>query len=173
MSKIKMKDSKILVTYFSVFPAEEKFTEQIAKIIAQKTNGALIEIQCEKTYPEKPEEYPKIEKIVHQEIKDDIRPGIKNDIPIKEYDTIFVGYPIWHYTLPQVMLTFFDKYDFSGKTIIPFNTHEGSEDSGTWEMIQKLEPDAEVLKGLAIRGFDVEKGQEQTVEKWLNELPIV
>ena len=167
-----MKYSKILVTYFSVFPAKDKFTEQIAKIIARKTGGELVEIQCEKKYPEKPEEYPEIEKIVHQEIKDDIRPGIKNNIPIAEYDIIFVGYPIWHYTLPQVMLTFFEKYDFSGKIIIPFNTHEGSGSSGTWEMIQKLDPDAKVLRGLSIRGFDVEKGQDQTVENWLNELNI-
>lgn len=164
---------KILITYFSVFPAKDKFTEQIAKIIAAKTGGTLAKIECEKKYPTEPDEYPLIEKIVHQELREDIRPGIKNKIPVEDYDTIFVGYPIWHYTLPQVMLTFFDQYDFSGKTIIPFNTHEGSGDSGTWTLIQKLAPDAAVKQGLAIRGFDVEKGQEDTVEHWLHQLELL
>ena len=93
-----------------------------------------------------------------------------NDIPVDDYDVIFVGYPIWCYTLPQVMFTLFDKYDFSGKVIIPFNTHEGSRDCGTYKIIQKLEPNAKVLEGLAIRGFDMEKNQDAVIEKWLNGL---
>lgn len=68
------------------------------------------------------------------------------------------------------MFTLFDQYDFSGKTIIPFNTHEGSGDGGTYETIKKLEPNAKVLNGLAIRGFDMEKNQDAVIEKWLKKL---
>lgn len=165
-----MKDQKILITYFSVFPAKDKFTEKFAKVIADKTGGSLVEIQCATKYPKEPDQYPEIEKIAYQERDSDARPAIVNEIPIADADVIFVGYPIWCYTLPQVMFTLFDKYDFSGKTIIPFNTHEGSGDGGTYETIKKLEPDAKVLNGLAIRGFDMEKNQDAVIEKWLKKL---
>lgn len=51
------------------------------------------------------------------------------------YDVVFVGYPIWWYTLPMPIYTFFDKYDFDNKIIVPFNTHEGSGDGGTYSTI--------------------------------------
>lgn len=165
-----MKNPKILITYFSVFPAKDKFTEKFAKVIADKTGGRLVEIQCATKYPQEPSEYPEIERIAYQERDNDARPAIMNEIPIVDADVIFVGYPIWCYTLPQVMFTLFDQYDFSGKTIIPFNTHEGSSDGGTYETIKKLEPRAKVLNGLAIRGFDMEKDQSAVIEKWLKEL---
>lgn len=152
-----MKSSKILITYFSVFPAKDKFTEKFAKIIADKTDGRLVEIQCATKYPEEPADYHEIEEMAFRERETNARPAIKNEIPIADYDVIFVGYPIWCYTLPQVMFTLFDQYDFAGKTIIPFNTHEGSGDGGTYKTIAELEPDAKILKGLAIRGFDMEK----------------
>lgn len=98
------------------------------------------------------------------------RPAITNEIPIADYDVIFVGYPIWCYTLPQVMFTLFDRYDFAGKTIIPFNTHEGSGAGGTYKTIAELEPDAKMLKGLAIRGFDMEKDQSEVIGKCLKGL---
>ena len=165
-----MEDSKILITYFSVFPAKDKFTEKFAKVIADKTGGKLVEIQCATKYPTEPSEYPKIEKQAYQERDSNARPAILNEIPIADADVIFVGYPIWCYTLPQVMFTLFEQYDFSGKTIIPFNTHEGSGDGGTYETIRKLEPNAKVLNGLAIRGFDMEKDQSAIIEKWLKKL---
>lgn len=56
------------------------------------------------------------------------------------------------------------------KTIIPFNTHEGSRDSGTYDDIQELEPNATVLEGLPIRGGDMQEDQTQTISEWLNEL---
>lgn len=165
-----MSASKILITYFSVFPAKDKFTERLAKQIAEKTGGDLVEIECATQYPKLPEEYPQIEKIAYEEQRADARPAIRNAIPVADYDTIFVGYPIWCYTLPQVMFTFFDKYDFTGKTIVPFNTHEGSEDGGTWRTIQKLEPNATVLPGLAVRDSEVAKLPAEKLEQWLSKI---
>ena len=72
--------------------------------------------------------------------------------------------------MPMPMYTFFDTYDFSGKTIVPFNTHEGSGDGGTYEDIKELEPDAIVLEGLPIRGGDMEQDQGGKVDNWLKEL---
>ena len=105
------------------------------------------------------------------EANSDARPEFKDlDINIDDYDTIFVGYPIWWYQMPMIMYTFFDEYDLSGKTIVPFNTHEGSGDSGTYSDIQDLEPDATILDGLAIRGGDMEGDQTETVRNWLEDL---
>ena len=89
----------------------------------------------------------------------------------ESYDTIFIGYPIWWYELPMIMQTFFDTYDLSGKTIIPFNTHEGSGDSGTYDQIKTEEPNATVLEGLPIRGGDIENSDSKDkVTEWLTGL---
>ena len=98
--------------------------------------------------------------------------GFFSHVNVADYDVIFVGYPIWWYTLPQIMFTFFDKYDFSGKTIIPFNTHEGSDDCRTYETIKELEPDATVLKGFPIRGFDMAKVQTKVIADWIQGLAL-
>ena len=71
--------------------------------------------------------------------------------------------------MPMMMYTFFETYDFAGKTIIPFNTHEGSGDSGTYDTIKELEPQATVLEGLAIRGGKI-TGAESEVNEWLKGL---
>ena len=74
--------------------------------------------------------------------------------------------------MPMAMYTLFDNYDFADKTIILFNTHEGSGSSGTYEDIQKLEPKAKVLEGLPIRGGDMVSDQSSKVDSWLNKLGI-
>lgn len=89
-----------------------------------------------------------------------------------EYDTVFVGYPIWWYDMPQMMYSFFDEYDFSGKTIIPFNSHGGSGFSGSVQEIAELEPDAIVrTDGLTI-SRTVMVNSENTIVSWLETLGI-
>ena len=89
---------------------------------------------------------------------------------LDQYDTIFVGYPTWWYDMPQVMYSFFDEYDFSGKTIIPFNSHGGSGFSGSVQKIAELEPNATVrTDGLTIsRG--VVANSENTIVNWLDDI---
>ena len=102
-----------------------------------------------------------------------MRPAIRNDINIADYDTIFIGYPMWWYTFPMIIYTLFDKYDFSGKTIIPFNTHMGSQDGGTYDTIRELEPNATVvMNGLPVEMKTAETGAPKQVEKWLKSLNI-
>ena len=72
--------------------------------------------------------------------------------------------------MPMILYTFFDEYDLSGKTIIPFNTHEGSGDGGTYQDIQKLEPNATVLDGLAVRGGNMNGDQSEVVRNFLEGL---
>jgi|GEM_PF-3586996 flavodoxin len=82
-------------------------------------------------------------------------------------------YPMWWYTFPMIIYTLFDKYDFSGKTIIPFNTHMGSHDGGTYDTIRELEPNATVvMNGLPVEMKTAETGAAKQVEKWLKSLNI-
>ena len=101
-----------------------------------------------------------------------MRPAIKNEIDLAGYDNIFIGYPMWWYTFPMIIYTLFDKYDFSGKTIIPFNTHMGSGDGGTYKTIRELEPNATVLEGLPVEMKAAEKGCEAAVSRWLAKVGI-
>ena len=106
-----------------------------------------------------------------QEQDENARPELTSHIEnLDQYDTIFIGYPNWWADLPMAVYSFFDEYDFSGKTIIPFNVHNGSRFSRTIQTIEELEPDATVIED----GFTV---SEQTVAeaapdvaRWLAEL---
>ena len=121
----------------------------IAEDIQAVTGGDLFSIETSVDYPGDIDdliEYASVEQ------DNDERPELTSHIEnLDEYDTIFVGYPLWWYDLPQVMYSFFDEYDFSGKTIIPFDVHRGSRLSGTPDTIQELEPDATVIsEGFAV-----------------------
>lgn len=110
------------------------------------------------------------------EQKNDGRPELNDlDIDMSQYDTVFLGYPIWWYTYPQIILTFFDEYDLSNKTIVPFVTHGGSGMSGTEEdMRNYLEgKNVTVLDGLAVSRNNIEEDQSETVSNWLKELGFV
>lgn len=81
-----------------------------------------------------------------QEQDDNVRPELTNHIEnLEDYDIIFVGFPNWWYDMPMVLYSFFDGYDFSGKTIISFNVHNGSRFSSTIDTIQELESNATVI----------------------------
>ena len=80
---------------------------------------------------------------------------------------------MWWYTIPMVLETFFDTYDLSGKTIVPFNTHAGSRDGGTYMTIQEREPDATVLDGLAISGSAAGSDDSKAeIQEWLSGLGL-
>ena len=88
-----------------------------------------------------------------------------------DYDVIFVGYPIWWSDMPMIMYTFFEQYDLSGKTVIPFSTHGGSSFAGTPTTIQRLEPEAKMLDGLTISRNNIQDARQQIVD-WVNGLAL-
>lgn len=139
-------------------------TEYIAELIRKETKADMFEIIPQKDYPNT---YDQMVKRAEQEQERDERPAIKNKVKnISQYDTIYVGYPIWWSDMPQIMYTFFDTYDLKGKNIIPFCTHAGSGLSGTVGRIKKLEPQAAVYKGLAIYRTNV-TGSDGKVKAWI------
>ena len=94
---------------------------------------------------------------------------MKQDIDIKEYDTIFVGYPNWWGTVPMPVWTFLEGKDFTNKKILPFCTNEGSGLGKSESDIKKIKSGAKVLKGLAINGSEV-NNSERKIRKWLEEV---
>ena len=106
-----------------------------------------------------------------QEQEENARPELTTHIEnLDGYDTIFIGYPNWWAGLPMAVYSFFDEYDFSGKTIIPFNVHNGSRFSRTIQTIQELEPDATVVEdGFTVSEQTVAEAAED-VAAWLEDL---
>ena len=171
-------DNKILVAYFShtgenynVGVIEKGNTHIIADMIAEETGADLFEIATVNPYPDT---YDECRDVAKQEQNDNARPEIIGPpANLDQYDTIFIGYPIWCGDLPMAVYTFLESYDFSGKTVIPFNTHEGSGQANTKSSIEGACPGATVLDGLAIRGSVAQNEQDEAkadVIEWLDEL---
>lgn len=160
--------SKNLVLYFSVYGTAKKTAEEIAK----QTGADLTEIQPVIPYDSNRDHYNALAAYAKKEHGEHMRPEIRNKISIDGYDNIFIGYPMWWYTMPMIIYTLFDQLDFSGKTLIPFNTHMGSGDGGTYKTIRELEPNATVLSGLPMEMSDAEKGNPDKIAKWLKGLKV-
>lgn len=139
-------------------------TEVAAKMIQKITESDLFRIKAVKPYPE---DYTECTEVAKRELRENARPELTAHVEdIKNYDVIFLGYPNWWGTFPMPVFTFLEAYDFSGKTIIPFCTHEGSGMGRSESDIKKLCPEAKVKKSFAIRGGSV-KGAEKEISKWI------
>lgn len=153
---------KTLIVYFSW----SGNTEALANEIQLQTEADIFEIVPEKPYTD---DYDALLDIAQEEQRNEDRPAIAATIEnFDDYDTVFVGYPNWWGDMPMILYSFFDDYDLSGKTIIPFVTSGGSGFSDTIETIESLEPDATVLEGLSIQ--DDAKNATEAVQDWLDGL---
>lgn len=168
------KNSKSLVVFFS--HAGENYsvgnikvgnTKIVADYISEMTGADQFEIVADKDY-DMP--YMELIEVAKQEAHDgELPPMVAKLEDVDQYDTIFIGGPVWWGTYPQVMFTFFRDYDLNGKTIIPFTTHEGSGLASCVEDVKRAYPNADVKPGFAIYGHDVRSGRNK-VEKWLKGL---
>lgn len=175
--------SKILIAYFTAAEnsgvdavASASYTtingtavgrlRAVADMIQENTDGDLFSIQTSVIYPADGGE---LIDYAAEEQDENARPELTNQIEnLDQYDTIFIGYPTWWYDMPQVLYSFFDAYDFTGKTIIPFNVHNGSRFSGTIDTIKELEPGAIVIEdGFTVSERDVAEAAEDVAE-WLD-----
>ena len=167
LSAIGGASAKDLVVYFSVTDN----TKKLAETINAQVGGDIMRIEEVDTYPVVDYHSDELKDRALAERDNNARPAFKEmNLNLDEYDTVYVGYPIWWYTLPMIMYTFFDTYDFSGKTIVPFNTHGGSGDGGTYETIKGWEPNATVLDGLPVSGSAMAQDQTETVKSWLQKI---
>ena len=167
-------NSKALVVFFShagdnysVGNIEVGNTKIVADYISEITGADQFEIV---THKYDGMAYTPLINLAQQEANDGELPPYEGEVPdLSQYDTVFIGGPIWWGTYTQVMFTFFKENDLNGKTLIPFTTHEGSGLASTVEDVKAAYPDATVTKGFAIYGHEVRSGKAK-VEKWLKGL---
>lgn len=160
--------NKTLVVYFSW----SGHLDSMAHWVADETGGDLYRVTAAEPYPEN---YNDTADRAKNEQDDGKRPEIVVDITeaqMAQYDTVFFGFPVWWYDLPMPMWTFLESYDFSGKTIIPFFSHEGSSNgANALPTVEKLASGATVRTddALSIRGGNVD-GSESEVREWIKGL---
>lgn len=142
-------------------------TEVAAKMIQKMTGSDIFRIETVKTYPEG---YQETTEVAKEELRTNARPEITGHVDnMPDYEVIYLGYPNWWGTMPMAVFTFLEAYDFAGKTIIPFCTHEGSGMGRSENNIKKICTDAGVLIGLAIHGGSVQ-GAQDDIANWLRDL---
>ena len=167
--------NKTLVVYYSrtgenyaVGNIAEGTTAIVAKMIAAKTGADLFEIKTVKQYAA---DYTECTEEAKREFQENARPEILGDVAdFEQYDTIYVGYPIWWGVPPMCVFTFFEKHDWKGKTVKPFATHEGSGLGSSVRAIRKALPGATVTDGLAIYGHTAQNDRpaaQAAVDGWL------
>ena len=145
-------------------------TEVIARKIQGLTGSDLFQIQTVKAYPE---DYTETTRVAQDELSGNARPELAETVAdMVSYEVIYLGYPNWWGTMPMAVFTFLDSYDFSGKTIVPYCTHEGSGLGSSERDIKKLCPTAKVLSGLAIKGGTVGRA-DNDVANWLKKLGLI
>ena len=157
--------SKSLVVYFSW----SGNTENVAKSVQSQTDSDIFEIVPATPYSD---DYDTVVDLAQAEQSEDARPAIADSIEnIADYDVIYVGYPNWWGDMPMILYTFFDSYDFSGKTVAPFCTSGGSGLSNTVNKMKELEPEATVTDGLHI-GSGSSSNPDNAVSEWLSEIGL-
>jgi flavodoxin len=144
-------------------------TQYMAYVIQKTTGADIFRIEPVTPYPT---HHRTLVDLAKDEKNANIRPAIAAQIEkFAQYDTVFIGYPIWWSDMPMILYTFFEEYDLSGKTIVPFSTHGGSRFAKTPRTIQQLEPEAKMLDGLSISRHHIQNAAQQIVG-WVNGLGL-
>ena len=150
---------RILIAYYSY----SGNTKSVAEKIKELTGGDLFEIVPQNAYPAN---YNDTVNLAKKEKSEKLKPLLVNNGNISDYDTIFLGSPVWWYSFASPIRTFLSENDFSGKTIIPFCTHGGGGASETYNDIKILCPDATVKEGFT--SFS-DSAKTSDIEHWIKE----
>jgi flavodoxin len=147
---------KILVAYFSY----QGHTAGVAREIAAQTGGDLFEIKPVTPYPA----YDECLDVAKAEKNNNARPAFEGSVAnLAEYDVVFVGYPIWWYDAPMIVLTFLEGSDFSGKTVIPFATSGGSPLETSLDSVRASAAGATIGEGLLVN-------DDSEIAPWLSRI---
>lgn len=158
-------EGKTLVAYFSW----SGNTQQMAEIIAAETGADFFEIAAVTPYTD---DYNTLLDIAQQEQGEDARPELNAQVENWDsYDTVFVGYPNWWSDAPMAVYTFLETYDFTGKTVIPFNTSASGGFGRSLEGIEESAAGATILEGLALTEDELADA-ENRVTTWLDGLSL-
>jgi len=150
VGNIKVGNTKIVADYISEIAGAEQF-----EIVTHKYDGMA---------------YTPLTRLAQEEANKGELPPYEGSAPdLSQYDTVFIGGPVWWGTYPQVMFTLFKDINLDGKTVYPFTTHEGSGLASCVSDVKKAFPKANVKNGFSIYGHEVRTGKAK-VEKWLNNI---
>ena len=157
---------KALVAYFSASGE----TEKLARTIAGVTGGALFEIAPETAYTAADLDWMDKKSRSTLEMNDETsRPAIAGRVEdMAQYDTVFVGFPIWWYQAPRIIETFLESYDFAGKTVVPFATSGGSGMGKTESILKACCENAKWLPGKRLSSRE----SAASVQKWVDGLRL-
>ena len=164
LSSLEFDTSKMLIIYFSN-TGNTRLVVNYIKEIAK--NISSFEIIPKVAYPD----LDATIELAHQELENDERPEIENPLTdISQYDTILLGYPLWHSHLPLIVVNQLEKLDFRGKTIFPFNTYGSLGVAESINDIKKYCPNAIVKEGLTIQDSTsrIKEASMKMVVNWLN-----
>ena len=158
--------SKRLVAYFSA----SGVTAKVAETLSEAIGADLYAIEPEVPYTKADLNWMDKQSRSTLEMKDlSSRPAIKDRCDnLDEYDTIFVGFPVWWYIAPTIINTFLESYDMSGKTIIPFSTSGGSGMGKTNEMLQSSCPNSKLLDGKVFK----KTARKDELSEWVKSLNV-
>ena len=150
VGNIEVGNTKIVADYISEIAGADQF-----EIVTHKYDGMA---------------YTPLINLAKEEANNGELPPYEGDAPdLSQYDTVFIGGPVWWGTYPQVMFTLFRDINLDGKTVIPFTTHEGSGLASCVSDVKKAFPKAKVMGEFSIYGHEVRSGRAK-VEKWLKGL---
>ena len=163
--------SKILTVYYSrkgenyvngsIKHLEKGNTERVAEFIQKAVGGDIFEVETVREYSDS---YMTCIEEAKDELRSKARPEIKAyPENFESYDTIFVGYPNWWGTIPMCMFTLLEKYDLTGKTIIPFCTNEGSGMGASERDLKNICKGATVKSGLSIHGAESANAESKVI----------
>ena len=156
--------SKILVSYFSWGGT----TQRMAQEIVRQTGADVFRIEPVTPYPT---EYTPTTEVALEEKNSNARPAIAGKVENwADYDTVFIGCPVWWWTTPMIICTFAESYDFKGKTVVPFCTYASTYRDETLARIVELTPEAAHLDGEGLTGGRV---NEQNISTWLRRIGLL
>lgn len=155
--------SKVLVAYFSCSGNTKKLASKISEIV----NGELYEIKPISPYTSDDLDWTNNESRSSTEMNDkSFRPQIVDDLEnINNYDTVYLGFPIWWYQAPTIINTFLEKYDFAGKKIVPFATSGSSGMGDTNKYLVNSCPGANLIEGKRFGNASLEE-----LKNWINNI---
>ena len=157
--------TKTLVAYFSWGGT----TQRMAQEIVRQTGADLFRIEPVVPYPT---EYTPCTEVAREEKDNNARPAIAATVKNwADYDTVFIGCPVWWWTTPMIICTFAESYDFKGKTVVPFCTYAATYRDETLARIVELTPDA--TTHLTGEGLTSGRINGQTIGAWLRNIGMV
>lgn len=151
---------KAIVVYFS----KTGNTQAVAETVARLTGADIFRLETAEPYPE---EYRATTELAKKQLETAARPALKaTPQNLADYDTVYLGHPVWWHTIPTPVMTFLDGAELAGKTVIPFCTHGGGGADDSAAAIKRLAPEATVLGDKEFRGG----ASEGEIAAWLDGL---